>query len=270
MYKEYWGLKEFPFENVPDPSFLVPFSQYREAIDLLTYVVEGRKGAALLTGEIGCGKTTIVHTLIERLLKKGIEIGLITHPTLTSELLLEEIYYQLGGEVYKEGKRAVLQGINEILLRNFKEGKDTVIIIDEAQAIKNEDVFEEIRLLMNFQLHTRFLITVLLVGQPELKNRILRLRQLSQRIPVRYHLTPLSMEETYRYILYRLKKAGAKRVMYTRRAVELIYRYSLGIPREINILCDLSLFKGYNMGVSNINSTLIERIIEERGGIIND
>ena len=274
MYLEYWGLHELPFENTPDPRFLYLSPTHQEALVRLLYAIKGRKGASMLVGEIGAGKTVLSRSLIARLPADQYDIGLVTNPSLPPVDLLREILYQLGvttpsgdhlhqPENQASSKLALLHALNEHCLRNWRQGKDTVIIVDEAQCIDDLDTFEELRLLLNFQLNERFLLTLLLIGQPELKERIAMLPQLEQRIALRYHLTPLDAEGTANYIQHRLSVAQASRPIFTPDALRAVYDYTSGVPRRINTLCDFSLLMGANTQETMIEAKLITQLAQE-------
>ncbi|MDA0748184.1 MAG: AAA family ATPase [bacterium] len=257
MYLEFWGFSELPFENVPDPRFFYPSAEHQEALLRLFYAVNSRKGAAMLTGEIGCGKTILSRTLIQDLPPDRYEVGVIANPSLTPIEFLREILYQLGVESKANSKLDLLHALNDQVTRNLNAGRDTVVIIDEAQAIEDPETLEELRLLLNFQLNDRFLLTLLLMGQPELKDKIAKIKQLEQRIAIKFHLGPLKLEETRAYIQTRVDKAGLKRKIFNDDAVEAIHRASRGIPREINNICDVSLLLGFGTRMNIIDTDLI-------------
>lgn len=261
MYEGYWGLSRAPFQNVPDPSFFFSSDQHREGLARLLYTVRHNKGAALLIGEVGCGKTTLCRAFIVQLAEEKFDIGLITNPSLPSNDFLEEIDLQLGILPAATTKVALLRALNDRLLKNMEEGKDTVLIVDEAHAIRDPDVFEELRMLLNFQLNDRFLLTLILMAQPEIKEMIGRIRQLDQRIAIRYHLRPLDRTESSRYIQFRLEKAGAGRPLFTDEAMGLIWEQSQGVPRSINTLCDLCLLDGFSGSASIIDGPAVRRIV---------
>jgi general secretion pathway protein A len=262
MYLEYWGLEKHPFENVPDPEFMYYSQEHEEALVRLVYAVKRNKGAALLTGEVGCGKTVLSKVLIQNLPETEYDIGLVTNPSLGPADFLKEILYQLGLKFDTNSKADFLNLLNERMLENIKQDKTTLLIVDEAQLIYQE-TFEEVRLLLNFQLNDRFLLTLILMGQPELRNIIRGIKQLDQRIAIRYHLNPLNFEQTVRYIVFRLKKAGLKRSIFTKQAVAEVFNYSQGIPRNINNACDMSLLIGFSSKAEFINSRIIKSVIED-------
>ncbi|HUH65563.1 MAG TPA: AAA family ATPase [Syntrophales bacterium] len=262
MYLEYWGLKQFPFENVPDPQFMYYSHEHVEALARLVYAVKRRKGAALLTGDVGSGKTLLSRVFIQQLPEKDFEIGLITNPSLEPLDFLKEVLYQIGLNVRTNSKTELLAVLNTRLLENIKKNRSTLLIIDEAQLIRNE-TFEEIRLLLNFQLNDKFLMTFVLIGQPELKDLIRQFKQLDQRIAIRFHLNPLNADETAKYISYRLEKAGRNDGIFPSDSVEEIFVYSEGVPRKINNVCDLSLLIGMSAKQKTIGPDLIKKVIKD-------
>jgi type II secretory pathway predicted ATPase ExeA len=265
MYEKFWGLREPPFENVPDPRFLYLSAKHEEALMRLLYAVNGRKGSAILTGEIGCGKTLLSRVLLRKLMDKRFEVVLIANPSLPPISFLREILFQMGVKENFRQKVDILREINKKLLENVKKDKETILIIDEAHLIiNNRQVMEEIRLLLNFQFDERFLLTLILIGQPELKYGISKMPQLEQRIAIKYHLDPLSPSETERYMHFRLKTAGLIQNIFTDKAVNEIYEYSQGIPRKINNISDLSLLIAYSKKEKVVNSNIVLESINEQ------
>ena len=267
MYEEYWGLTEPPFDNSPNPKFLYLSPEHEEALVRLMYAVRHRKGCAMLTGEYGCGKTTLSRALIQRLESERYEIGLLTNPSWTSIEFLREILYQLGVETDETSKPELLHRLNEVFFRNYREGRDSVIIVDEAQLVADDAVFEELRLLMNFQTDDRFLVTILLIGSPELTAKVRRLKHLDQRIAIRYHLNTLDDAHTAQYVAHRLKMAGQATPIFTEDALKLIFDFTRGTPREINNLCDIALLIGYGKKVREIDETIIAGAIRDMVGV---
>lgn len=267
MYEAYWGLSEPPFDNSPNPKFLYLSPEHEEALVRMMYAVRHRKGCAILTGEYGCGKTTLSRALIQRLEVERYEIGLLTNPSWTSVEFLSEILYQLGVESEEKTKPELLHRLNEVFFNNYRAGRDSVIIIDEAQLVADDAVFEELRLLMNFQTDDRFLVTILLIGSPELTAKVRRLRHLDQRIAIRYHLNTLDDTHTTQYIMHRLKMAGQVRQIFTEEAVKLVFDFTRGTPREINNLCDIALLVGYTKKVSEIDEHIIAGAIRDIVGV---
>jgi type II secretory pathway predicted ATPase ExeA len=266
MYQDYWGFKEKPFENTPDPRFLYYSSKHREALMRLLYAVREKKGAAMLSGEYGSGKTLLSRVAMTKLLNEDdrYKVALIINPAIPKEELLAEIVYQFGQEITKEDRKStLLHKLNDILYRNMSDKKHSVIIIDEAQAIEEESTFEELRLLLNFQLNEMFLLTLLLVGQPELKNKIDNIPQFKQRISIKYHLGTLDLTETGEYIRHRCSIAGREEPLFSDKTVGIIYGASDGIPREINNICDLCLVIGLGNKANSIDEDIAFQVIRD-------
>lgn len=262
-YEDYWGLKLSPFENVPDPKFYFPSPKHEEGLHRLLYGVEARKGALLLTGEIGCGKTTLSRQFIQHLAHERYDTALIANPAIDAQEFIGEVLYQFG-LTGNGSKLDRLHQLNEHLLENLKNGKDTVVIVDEAQAIKDDSVFEELRLLLNFQLNERFLLTLIMLGQPELNVRINAIPQFAQRIAIRFHLPAFDLQETTKYMEFRLQTAGAdRRPIFSPDAIDLIFRSSGGIPRNINTMADLALLSGFLERKAQIDGPVVSRVIAD-------
>ena len=271
MYEAYWGLKEKPFQNTPDPRFLYHSSQHEEALSRLIYAVQERVGAALLTGVFGCGKTLLGRSLMKELHQEKYKVAFLTNPQMSYVELLLLITHELGAGGLPTKKTEVLTNVvflalKDILDKNYKEGKETVILVDEAHIIQEPEVFEGLRLLLNFQLDDRFLLTLLLLGQPELMTKVNEFRQLEQRINIKCHLDHLSKEDTEKYIAHRFQVAGGTSFPFTDGALKAIYEYSGGIPRRINRLCDLSLLNGFGRRGKAIDADTIQEEIVSLGG----
>lgn len=263
MYEEYWKLKQKPFENTPDPHFFYYSPQHEESLSRMLYAIRERKGAALLTGEYGCGKTLLSRVLLHELKTDRYQLAFIVNPKLSPLNLMKEIVYQLDNNVSSSSKLKLLHSFKEILHLNRNNNKDTVIVIDEAQTIGHKNSFEELRLLLNFQLNDEFLLTLILLGQPELKEKINNLPQFKQRFAVRYHLKALTEEETGGYIQHRLKMAGAQEKIFSHDVHKEIYRFSAGIPRRINNICDMALLVGSAERLDEINQDVIREVAED-------
>jgi type II secretory pathway predicted ATPase ExeA len=266
MYEAYWRLSEPPFDNAPNPKFFYLSPEHEEALVRLLYAVRHRKGCAMLTGEPGCGKTTLSRALIQRLEAERYEVGLLTHPAGDPAEFLREILYQLGVDTPPGSRADLLHRLQEAFVRHYQAGRDTVVIVDEAQLIEDDAVFEELRLLLNFQANDRFLVTLLLVGMPELTARVRRLRPLDQRVAIRYHVNTLDAEHTAAYIVHRLKMAGRGEPIFTEAALRLIFDFTRGVPREINNVCDLALLLGYSRRLAEIDERLVAEAIQDRLG----
>lgn len=244
MYEKYFYLREKPFHITPDPRFLYLSEKHREAMDLLRFGIFKRKGFIVLTGEVGTGKTTLCRALLGRL-PEGVATALIMTPILTEDELLRTITGDFGLEVSGESPKAHLDALNAFLLETASEGKNAAVIIDEAQNL-SPAALEMLRLLSNLETDTEKLLQVVMVGQPELREKLSmpELRQLNQRVIVRHHLEPLSGEETAAYIQNRLLVAGGS-VRFTDEASGLVHEKSTGIPRKINIICDRALMAAF-------------------------
>jgi len=263
MYLQYWELSEKPFELTPDPKYVYYSKEHEEALLRLIYTVRDAKGAMMLTGGYGCGKTVLSRVFLNELSGPRFEVALITNPRYNAKELLVEILYQLGGDRHDyKTKGELLHLFNDMIYRNLESRKETVIVIDEAQAIEDLETFEELRLLLNFQQNNRFLITLMLIGQPELRLRLKELPQLRQRLIIEYHLNPLDEKDCMQYIDHRLKIAGAKREIFDVRAKKKIFKYSSGIPRVINGIADIALLVGLSENRKVVDEQLVEKVVQ--------
>ena len=261
MYEKHWGLTEKPFENTPDPRYLYRSPAVLETYAKLLYALKSNRGAALLTGDSGCGKTLMARTLIQELNPERVEVALITNPCGNPDDLLGEVLYQMGEGELPEERSEILHRLNELLYDNFSAGKDTVVVIDEGQLLEETDIFEEIRLLLNFQLNDAFLLTVLLVGQIELGERVRALPQLDDRLAARCLLKPLEKDEVSAYVAHRLDVAGRTEPTFSNEAIELISQYSGGVPRRLNHICDTCLIIGYSRSTTEVDEDLVHSLI---------
>lgn len=271
MYEEYWGLAEKPFENTPDPRFLYYSREHEEGLSRLLYAVSEGKGAAMLTGIFGCGKTLLGRTLLRELNKDIYKTAYIANPYLSYEEMLMHIVYKLGGKDLPAKKsevmvNVILERLSEILENNMRDGKKTVIIIDEAHVIRDRNVWEELRLILNFQMEDRFLLTLLLLGQPELRDVIDSNKQFVQRIAVKCHLESLNKEENRKYIEHRLSVAGRTQPVFTDAAYDEIFKKSGGIPRRINHICDMALFSGFGREAQKIDANIVQEVASDLEG----
>lgn len=268
MYLKHFGLKEKPFEITVDPRFLYLSETHKEALAHLVYAVQERKGFAVITGDAGTGKTTLVQTLLGRL-DGTTRTAFIFNPRLENNgEFLRSICEDLEVKGQKDSKVDCLTRLNDFLLDCFSRGDNVVVIIDEAHTL-SPDLLEEVRLLTNLETPRNKLLQVMLLGQPELDSMLghSRFLALKQRINVRYRLQPLSREEMGEYITRRLRVAGARTtVLFTRGALKKIYRYSRGIPRVINIVCDNALTNGYGEGKKMIDAGVIREVISDLEG----
>jgi general secretion pathway protein A len=260
MYKDYFRFHEEPFNITPDPRFLYMTARHREALEHLLYGIRQRKGFICLTGEVGTGKTTLCRTLLGRL-DPRFHTALILNPVLTQTQLLRAIIDEFGIPTNRQDRLGYLKLLNRFLLQVNGNGDDAVLIIDEAQDMST-DSLEMVRLLSNLETERQKLLQIVLVGQPELKKKLARrdLRQLAQRITVRYHLQQMDRHETKQYLQHRLRVAHgdgiAPVVKFDDGAVHEIYRFSRGTPRLINAIGDKALLAGYVHRTGLINRRL--------------
>jgi len=265
MYKEFYGLKEMPFNITPDPHFLFFSPGHQEAIQHLRYGIAEKKGFIVLTGEVGCGKTTLCRYLLNEIEGKPIETALILNPRVSETQLLQAILRELGVEKIKQSRQECLEQLNTHLLKLIDQGKDIVVIIDESQNMTFQ-ALEHIRLLSNLETNTQKLLQIILIGQPELKEKLQHksLRQLRQRILVHYDLQPLNREEMEKYVRYRLILAGANgRPEFTKAAMSKIFKHSRGIPRLINNVCDKSLLSAFVKSKDTVTWWDVRRAIKD-------
>lgn len=260
MLEEYWGLESKPFLNNPDLDFLFRSTDFNESYARLIYgLKELRGGIGLITGEIGCGKTTLCRAIFRDLLEDDYPVALIINPRLTQTQLLKTIAQEFGVEKPGRSKAKVLNKINELLVEGYENERTPILLIDEAQLL-TKSLLEEIRLLTNFETSKQKLIQIVLFGQPELTKKIKRLPQFKQRVAIRYHLGMLDLEETTNYIKHRLDKSGCEREIFTKGAYKKIFDYTKGIPRIINTVSMNALFAGYLQKKDKIDARLIDEV----------
>ena len=264
MYLEHWNLNLPPFENVPSPAFFYPSPMHDEALERMSYTVFQGKGTAMISGEVGCGKTTLGRILMERLSKKRYQVVDMSNPALGPVEFIQMIM-ELFQVPYDEGfsKAKMWQALEKKLMQNLSEGKGSVLIIDEAQVVINQETLEELRMLQNLQFDDKFLVNVILLGQIELEQEIKKCSPLDQRISIRYRLIPLPLTDAIKYIKHRLLLAGCKNIPFTKRAVQAIFGYTKGIPRQINNLCDRSLLAGYLADKELVTKGIVEAAWED-------
>ncbi len=269
MYLDYYGLTEAPFDITPNPRFLFYSPKHREAFNHLLFGIRERKGFIQLTGEVGAGKTTLCRAMLEQL-SGHYATALILNPVMTAGELVKAIAIEYGLPVNGLDRLDTLAVINQFLLQQVERGQDTVLIIDEAQDL-TDDMLEQVRLLSNLETDSRKLLQIVLLGQPELRARLNqhRLRQLRQRITVRYHLLPLSREEVSQYVQHRLHCSGANgNPAFTGPALWRVHRYSQGIPRLVNAVCDKALLAGFVHQSEEISFRIVGQAIRELEGNI--
>ena len=266
MYTSFFGLTEKPFAITPDPRYLYLSERHAEALAHLLYGINESGGFIQLTGEVGTGKTTVVRTLLSRVPHHA-DVAVILNPRVTPVEFLLTICEELGLAIAEADRNSVKQlvdALNRRLLGAHAEGRRIIVLVDEAQNL-SIDVLEQVRLLTNLETPTQKLLQIILIGQPELRELLDRtdLRQLAQRITGRYHLKPLSREETKGYVRHRLRVAGATEEIFTPSALVELHRLSLGIPRVINVACDRALLGAYTQETKKITSSLVRRAAGE-------
>lgn len=265
---EHFGLSREPFKITPDPSFLYLSPSHQQALARLLYGIDARKGFVVLTGEVGTGKTTLIHTLVKELEKRHSQTTLIFNTISQSKELLRDVCEDLGFSAFQENRHNIhtyLRLLNQLLIESYRKGKSVNLIIDEAQTLSPK-VLESIRLMSNFETSEDKLLQIVMAGQPELAVRLNlpSLRQLKQRVVLYHHLKPLNFTECAEYISHRVEIAGGSPSLFTSEALQTIYSCSGGIPRLINILCDNGLLTAYCMGEKAVSSAMIRQVAEDR------
>jgi len=271
MYLQFYGLKEKPFSVTADPGFLYLSKKHKEAICHMQYGIQERMGFMEITGEIGAGKTTVCKALLNQL-DQHTKTAFILNGNLSETQLLQAIIEDFGIQVKNKNKITMLNELNKFLLEQLGHKNNAVLIIDEAQNLK-PSLLEHIRLLSNLETEKEKLLQIILVGQPELKEKLAsrELKQLKQRIAIRYHISPLSGNEAGHYIAHRLHVAGSDNgEIFQKDALEEIFKFSGGIPRLINILCDKSLLAGYTADKKTIGLDTVKKCVKEIEGVFDE
>ena len=269
MYEAFFGLREQPFNMTPDPRFLYLSEGHKEALARLTYGVNERKGFVEITGEVGVGKTILSRALLGRL-DAGTKVSFVTNTHITSSELLYLLLNDLGTKSEETSKAKLLIQLKRVLHDHLARDANVVLVVDEAQNLDFE-ILEELRMLSNLETDSVKLIQILLLGQTELATKLNdpRLRQLKQRIALRYQISPLDREDTSEYIRHRLRVAGhsGSKPLFSKEAEEAIFEYAKGLPRSINSLCDNALLAGYVQERKEITPDLIGEIVSELEGV---
>jgi general secretion pathway protein A len=264
MYCKFYDLKEKPFNVTSDPAFFFFSNKHKEALSHLLYGVHERKGIIVLTGEIGTGKTTLTRFFINQL-DKNVKTAFILNPYLSDSELLEAILSDFGLVPKEKTRLGFIWELNKFLLKESEAGNNVVLIIDEAQNLPT-GMLEQVRLLSNLETEKSKLLQIVLVGQPELNDKLSlhELRQIRQRIMVRYHINPLDSSEIRNYIQHRLSAAGAgKEIEFCDDAIRTITEFSTGTPRLINMLCDRALLAGFVNNTKKIDEVIMKKCLEE-------
>ncbi len=269
MYTSFFGLNEKPFSITPDPRYLFMSERHGEALAHLVYGVTESGGFIQLTGEVGTGKTTLVRTLLANRLPNNADVAVILNPQLSAIEFLQTICEELGvaGIEKPDSSKALIDALNHYLLSAHSDGRRTILVVDEAQNL-SRDVLEQVRLLTNLETSKQKLLQIILIGQPELRELLARndLRQLAQRITGRYHLEPLSRDETAFYIEHRLRVAGAVGDVFDAGAKKEVFRLSKGVPRLINVICDRALLGAYSRESRRVTRRFVRHAEAEISG----
>lgn len=263
MYERYWHLEDKPFRNTPDPHYLFFSRRHEEALTRMLYCITEGQGAMMLTGEYGCGKTMLSRVLLDELDPERYEVAYIPYSSLTATEFLVEILRQFGCDVAGRSKVQLLHALSDCLLAFHAAGRHTIILVDEAHLILDTMTLEEIRLLLNFQQDRTFYLTLLLVGQPQLRDRVATMPQLLQRLHVQYHLDALDTEDALRYLRHRIAVAGGRSDIFTREAERAILQEGAGVPRRINSLADMALLCGFGRKMPVVDEELVHAVARD-------
>ena len=270
MYEHFYGLREKPFALTPDPAYLFLAKRHRHALTMLEYVLAEASGFALITGEVGCGKTTVVRHFLESA-QRPLNVGFITNTHPGFGQLLPWIMEALGMEVGQASPSDQYRSFVTHIKREFEAGRRAVLVIDEAQNLGVAGL-EELRVLSNLNAGKHMLLQTILIGQPELRATLglQQLRQLAQRIAIDHHLEALRQEESVAYVRHRLAVAGGRPDIFTPEALELIHDSTGGVPRLVNLVCDTALVYGFSDQQTIIAADLVEQVVADRasGGLL--
>jgi len=264
MYESFYNLKERPFQLLPDPSFLYMSKRHATALTLLQYSIQNRQGFTVITGEVGCGKTTLINRLLDEV-DANLRVGLINFTHASFGELAEWIMMAYGLPYKGKSQVELYDDFVQFLIREYAAGRPVVLIIDEAQNMGVRGL-EEVRMLSNVNAQKDYLLHLILVGQPELGELLQKpeLRQLTQRVSVAYNLTPLRFEELVAYVRHRLTIAGGNPELFTVQALRFVHAASNGIPRLVNTICDLALVYGFSEGEEKIDVETIRAVLRDR------
>jgi general secretion pathway protein A len=264
MYLQHYGLLRAPFEMTPDPTFLYLGEAHQEGLATLVYGVRARKGFVMLTGEVGTGKTTLLHALLSQLDPSTLA-AFVFNPRLEPLDFFRVLFEELGIEVPCATKAEYLIALNRFLIERLERDHSTLLIVDEAQNLSAE-MLEEIRLLSNLETPSSKLLQIMLVGQPELEDLLQRqaLRQLRQRIVLRFRLRPFDVDETGQYVVERLRLAGyTGKGIFRRSALRRLHAVTRGVPRLINVVCDGALLLGFSRGLASLDAQAIDEVASD-------
>ena len=264
MYKNFYRLKEKPFTLLPDPNFLYLGKKHSMAYSMLEYGLESEAGFTVITGEVGCGKTTLIRHLLNQMPQK-LTVGLISNTHKSLGNLLQWVAYSFDIDFRNKSDAELYQDLVDFMIKKYAQGKRVVIIVDEAQNME-PDVLEELRVLSNINADKYQVLQIVIVGQPELRDILQRqeLRQFAQRVVVDYHIDKLNQDEVRKYIQHRIQVAGGSPEIFSDCAIEAISNYSGGVPRLVNSLADMSLVYGYAEQRQVICSTTVNEVAKDR------
>lgn len=263
MYLDHWELQTPPFDNAPDGERFFPSPQHEEAAARLTYAAENAKGAAMLTGEVGCGKTTVARAVMHRLPGGRFDCRMIENPATEPVDFIRSILYVFGERPETDSKSTLLDQLRGRLLQRAAGGVHPVLFVDEVHVIRSQATFEELRMLLNLQHQGRFLMTLILLGQMPLLEKIAALQPLAERLAVTFHLESLDYKNMTRYVAFRLKQSGARRGIFKQSAMNLIYEYAAGLPLRINTVCDRSLLVGMMRKAKSVDADIVKEALED-------
>ncbi|MBP5232911.1 MAG: AAA family ATPase [Planctomycetes bacterium] len=263
MYEKHWGLVDKPFRNTPDPHYFYFSPQHEEALARMLYCILEGQGGMLLSGEVGCGKTMLARVVLDSLDPERFEAAYLTYSSLNAGEFLREILRQFGVVTDQSDKARLLSLFGDCLKAHQTAARTTIIFVDEAQLAADAATLEEMRLLMNFQQDRKFAVSLVLLGQPELREQVKASPQFLQRLTVRLHLSALSPEETRNYLHHRLQVAGGRPDIFTAGAEELLIRASGGIPRRVNGLADMALLAGYGRKAPLVDEEIMQQAVKD-------
>lgn len=268
MYEAYWGLTEPPFSLTPDPRFLYLSRSHEDALMMLHYAIQRNKGAAMLAGDIGLGKTTVSRKLLELLDPVQTRVVLIVNPILTPTQMLQETLAQLGIDCQSRNRQFLVQELHKALVAHYERGQKAVLLIDEAHLVRSSQTLEELRLLLNCQMNDQFLISLILLGQLEMKAKLAKVPALEQRLAIRHTLQPLDVTECGEMVFHRLRVAGytGEHNLFTPDAVYEMHRHTNGRPRLIVQVADNALLVGMAQKAKTIDGFLMHGIVNEQTG----
>lgn len=267
-YEQFFGLIGQPFSNAPDSKYYYDSEQHQEAMARIMNAAETMKGLVVMLGDIGTGKTLLARKVLDRMETAGGYVEsllVIVHSEITASWLLKRIALQIGIENPADNKEALLPQFFKRLMEIYESGKKAVIVIDEANMLKTKEIFEEFRGLLNLEVPGMKLLTLVLIGMPELENYIAMDPPLEQRVAVKFRLKALDMAATANYVRHRMKVAGANREIFSDMALERVYEFSKGTPRIINVLCDNALLEAFLVKKDRVELEIIDNVAQDLG-----